>query len=159
MQTVGNVGQSIPRIYAIVDSRQEEHHVSIIEMDDKICDQAISILIDRRSNYKYVSPYLVDKCGSSKELHAKSWLVQLATGTKKRVHHWVRYCVFDLNGMPTTTHLNVLLLGSYNMLLGMDWLYLHRTKVDCYDKSIECVDDNRGPRVLQGKKKATSVRM
>ena len=45
------------------------------------------------------------------------------------------------------------------MLLGMDWLYLHRTKVDCYDKSINCLDDNGEPRVLQGKKKATSVRM
>jgi len=61
--------------------------------------------------------------------------------------------------MPTLTHLNVLLLGSYNMLMGMDWLYLHRTKVDCYDKAIECVDDNGEPRVLQGKKKATSVMM
>jgi len=90
----------------------------------------------------------VDKCGLSKELHAKSWLIQLATGTKKQVHHWVRAFAFDLNGMPTATHLNVLPLGSYNMLLGMDWLYLHRTKVDCYDKSIECVDDNGEPRVL-----------
>jgi len=45
------------------------------------------------------------------------------------------------------------------MLLGMHWLYLHRTKVDCYDKAIECLDDNGEPRVLQGKKKATSVRM
>jgi len=38
-------------------------------------------------------------------------------------------------------------------------LYLHRTKVDCYDKSIECVHDNGEPRVLQGKNKATLVRM
>ena len=59
--------------------------------------------------------------------------------------------------MLTAAHLNVLPLGSYNMFLGMDWLYLHRTKEDRYDKSIECVDDNGEPRVLQGKKKATSV--
>jgi len=45
------------------------------------------------------------------------------------------------------------------MLLGMDWLYLHRTKLDCYDKSIECLDDNGELRVLHGKKKATSIRM
>jgi len=79
--------------------------------------------------------------------------------TKNRVHHWVRAFAFDLNGMPITTHLNVLLLGSYNMLLGMDWLYIHRTKVNCYDKAIECLDENGEPRVFQGKKKATSVRM
>jgi len=57
--------------------------------------------------------------------------------------------------MPTIAHLHVLALGSYSMLLGMDWLYFHRTKVDFYDRSIECVDDNGEPKVLQGKKKAT----
>jgi len=41
----------------------------------------------------------------------------------------------------------------------MDWLHLHRTKVDCYEKADECVDENGEPRILQGKKKATSVRM
>ena len=61
--------------------------------------------------------------------------------------------------MLTATHLNILPLGSHNMLLGMDWLYLNKTKVDCYEKDIDCVDDNAEPRFLQGKKKATSVRM
>ena len=41
----------------------------------------------------------------------------------------------------------------------MDWLYLHRTKVDFLDKAIECVDDSGEKRNLQGKKKPTSVRM
>ena len=45
------------------------------------------------------------------------------------------------------------------MLLGMDWLYLHRTNGDCYGKSIEFLDDIGELIVLQGKKKETSVRM
>ena len=45
------------------------------------------------------------------------------------------------------------------MILGMDWLYSHRTKVDFYDKYIKCLDDNGEPRVLQGKKKATTFGM
>ena len=51
-----------------------------------------------------------------KEVHAESWIVQLASGTKKRVHHWVRDYAFELNSMPNSTHLNVLPLGSYSML-------------------------------------------
>ncbi len=96
----------------------------------------------------------MDKCGLSKEVHAESWLVQLATSTKKRVHHWVRACAFDLNGMRTIADFNVLTFRAYNMTLGMDWLYLHRTKVDCYDKATECMDDNGEPRVSQGNEKA-----
>eukprot|EP00253_Pinus_taeda_P009960 PITA_09960 len=34
-----------------------------------------------------------------------------------------------------------------------------RTKVDCFDKAIECVDDSCGKRTLKGKKKPTSVTM
>lgn len=92
-------------------------------------------------------------------MHIESWLVQLAIVTKKRVHHWVRYCEFKLNGMPTTTNLNVLPLESCSMLLGMDWLYFDRTKVDFYEKAIECLDDNGEKRILQGKKNPISVRM
>ena len=129
------------RIYAALDNKHADHQESIIQMDGKLCDQVISIFIDPGSNYSYVSLDLVEKCGLSSELHAESWLVQLAIGIKKKVHHWVRSCGFKQNGMPTLAHMNVLLLGSYSMVLGMDWLYLHRTKMDCYDKAIEFLDD------------------
>jgi len=49
--------------------------------------------------------------------------------------------------MPIITYLNVLPLGSYNMILGMGWLYLHRTKVYFYDKAIEHLDDN-GKKII-----------
>ena len=45
------------------------------------------------------------------------------------------------------------------MLFGMDWLYLHKSKVDFYDNDIECLTKNGEQKVLHGKKKATSVRM
>lgn len=54
-------------------------------------------------------------------MHAESWLVQLSTGIKKRVHHWVRAYAFELNGMSTSSHPNVPPLGSYNIIFGMDW--------------------------------------
>ena len=66
-----------------MDNRQAEHQEFIIEMEDKLCDQVISILIDPRYNYSYASPDLVDKCGLSNEFHVESWLVQLDTSTKK----------------------------------------------------------------------------
>lgn len=46
--------------------------------------------------------------------------MHLDTGNKKTVHHLVRSYVFELNGMPTSSHFNVFPFRSYNMLLGMD---------------------------------------
>ena len=54
---------------------------------------------------------------------------------------------FELNGIPTSTRLNVLPSGSYSVLLCMDWLFIHRTKVDYYDKDIEFLDDD-GERII-----------
>ena len=52
-------------------------------MDGKIFDQLVSISIDPRSNYSYVNPDLVDKCGMNKEVHVEFCLVQFATSNKK----------------------------------------------------------------------------
>ena len=65
-QTVGDVGQSIPRNYAALDKRLAYHQASIIEMDGNLYDQVVSILIDARYNYIYVNPNLVDKCALNK---------------------------------------------------------------------------------------------
>lgn len=50
-------------------------------------------------------------------------------------------------------------MGSYNVIFGMDWFFIHRTKVDYYDKAIKCMDDDGERRILQGKNKPTLLRM
>ena len=85
--------------------------------------------------------------------------MQLATWTMRRVHHWVRDYTFDFNGMHTSFNLNVLPLGSYNMILGMDSLFIRRTKVDFCDKAIKFLDDDGTRRILKGKQKPILVRM
>lgn len=91
-----DVGQNIPHIYAELDNRQIDHQTSIINMESNLYVQLVSILIDPRSNYSYISLDLVDKCCLNKEVHNDSWLVWLGTGTKKIFHHWVKYCAFKL---------------------------------------------------------------
>lgn len=61
--------------------------------------------------------------------------------------------------MPTIENLNFLPFGAYNMRLGMELPFIHRTKVDYYEKAIECLDDDGGKRGLRGKKKPTLMRM
>jgi len=41
-------------------------------MDGNLYDQVVSVLIEIGSNYSYVNPDLVEKCGLNKEAHAES---------------------------------------------------------------------------------------
>ena len=54
----------------------------MVEIEGKILNTYISILIDPSACQSYVSPKIVDVCKIGKEKLATPWLVQLATGTK-----------------------------------------------------------------------------
>lgn len=62
----------------------------------------------------------------------------------------MRGCPIKLNGFFTKENLNVLPLGSYDSLIGIDWLEYHIDKVECYNKVVECVDEKGMPREFRG---------
>ena len=54
-------------------------------MEGTIANHHVSILIDPGSNLSYVAPQTVEKCKLQQFKHVKSWLLQLATKTKRKV--------------------------------------------------------------------------
>jgi hypothetical protein len=57
----------------------------------------------------------------------------------------------------TKETLNILPLGSYDVLIDMDWLTTHKVKLDCYNKTFDCVDDDGNLRIVRGILKPISV--
>ena len=57
----------------------------MVEVPGKIAEQSVSVLIDLGSTHSYITPRVVDICAFKKLKHRKSWLVQLATRTKRKV--------------------------------------------------------------------------
>ena len=55
----------------------------------------------------------------------------------------------DLSGLP---------LGSHDILIGRDWLESHREKLDCYNKTFACLDEEGNLMVVKGFPKAISGR-
>jgi hypothetical protein len=58
----------------------------------------------------------------NKVKHNKSWIVQLAMGTKRKVVELVKDFVLTLDGMEIGVDFNILILGSCDILKGMDWI-------------------------------------
>jgi hypothetical protein len=63
-----------------------------------------------------------------------------------------------MSGFPTQVILNILPLGYYDMLIGMDWLDSHKTKLDGYSKTLECENEEGSRVTLQGIQNPISVR-
>ena len=70
----------------------------------------------------------------------------------------VEKCPLFMNGLVTCVDLNVLPLGSYDVLIGMDWLEAHRVKLDCYNKTFESMNEGGNLVVVKGIPKVISVR-
>ena len=92
----------------------------MVEVEGKLNQIPISILIDPGASLSYISLDLVENCKLSIEKFAKSWLVQLAIGAQRKVISFVENCTVKIDKFETSINLNVLPLGSYDMLIGMD---------------------------------------
>ena len=63
-----------------------------------------------------------------------------------------------MDGLVTCVDMNVLPLGSYDILIGMYWLEAHKVKLDYYNKTFECIDEEGNPRVVRGIPKVVYIR-
>ena len=122
----------------------------MVEIEGKILNTSISILIDPSACRSYVSPKIVDVCKLGKIKHDKPWLVQLAIGTKQEVSEIVKDCEINLNGFPMKVNLDILPLGSYDILITMDWLEQHHVMLDCLHKSILYTESQGNQVNIQG---------
>ena len=73
--TVGDLARKMPRINVALENRQANYQNSMVEVEGKINQITISILIDPGASLSYISPNLVEKCKLSVENFASSWLV------------------------------------------------------------------------------------
>ena len=104
----------------------------MVEIQGMIQNQPVSILIDPGASLSYVSPSIVENCKLSLKKFENSWLVQLATGTKMKVVNYIENCGLFTSQFKTQVKLNVLTLGSYDVLICMDWLERHQVVLNCF---------------------------
>ena len=72
-ETIKDVGKNMPKIYAYLENRQEDYQSHMIEVEGKIDNQPISILIDSGASHSYIDPNLVERFKLKKCKHEKSW--------------------------------------------------------------------------------------
>ena len=123
-----------------------------------VSNTSISILIDPGACQSYVSPKIVDTCKLNKVKHERPWMVQLSTGTKRKVSKLVRDYDVDMNNFPARVDLNILPLGSYDVLIGMEWLEQHHILLDFLNKSKLCTDSQGNQMKIQDIPKKVFVR-
>jgi hypothetical protein len=149
-ETMGDMGGSMPRIYAALDNKQAIYQSPMIEVEGKIDNQPIKILIDSEVSHSYINSNIIEIFHLQISKHNKSWLVQLAMGAKRKINELVKDCQIDMNGLNMKLDVNIVPLGSYDYLIGIDWLEKHHVVLDYYTKTITCLDEEGKQGKIQG---------
>jgi hypothetical protein len=157
-ETVEDMGRNVPRIYAALENKQAKYQSHLIEVEGMINNQTIAILIDSGASHSYIDSKMVEIFHFPRRNHVKSWLVQLATGDKRKVNEMVNSCHMDMNGLNTKEYLNILPLVSYDCLIGMDWLDQNHAILDYHNKEFTCLDEEGSLRKVQGILRAVTIR-
>jgi hypothetical protein len=64
----------------------------------------------------------------------------------------------NINGFSTNANLNIIPLGSYDCLIGMDWLDKHHFFIDLYNKDFTYLDEEGNLRTVQVISRLISIR-
>jgi hypothetical protein len=63
-----------------------------------------------------------------------------------------------MNGLRMKAELNILTLGSYDFLIGMDWLDQHHAILDCCNKAFTFLDEEGNQKIVQGIPRVVVIR-
>jgi hypothetical protein len=118
----------------------------------------IKILFDSGAIDSFISPFVLEKSGLVAYEHDEFKQVEMASGEKQVVGPSVDNCIVDLGVCTTRLKVYIAALDAYDLIIGMDWLATHRALVDCFTKSVLCVDDEGRPVEIQGVHRKVSLR-
>jgi hypothetical protein len=80
----------------------------------------------------------------------KPWLVHLSIGSKRKINEMVKACPMDMNRLSTRADLKIIPLGSYDFIIGMDWLDQHHVVLYYYYKAFTFLDEEGNLGMIHG---------
>jgi hypothetical protein len=131
--TVGDMGKA-HRIHAAVNNRQVEHQSTVLETIGIVTDQTLSILIDPGATECFISVAALKRIKVKFFEHDEFSFMEMASGAKQKVGGKVTGCALNLGEFVTRVNLYVTILGSYDVVIDMDWLEMHEVILNCKTK-------------------------
>jgi hypothetical protein len=83
----------------------------------------------------------------------------MASGAKQKVGGKVTGCALNLGDFVTRVNLYVTILGSYDIVIGMDWLESHEAILNCKTKQLSLIDYEEQRCVIVVQNQGVSIRI
>ncbi|KAG6395811.1 hypothetical protein SASPL_141940 [Salvia splendens] len=123
------------RAYAMRTCEDSDAH-DVILGTFTLFDMSVIALIDPGSTHSYICDKLIEEHSLPLEKTKYDILVSNPLGMSVVVNRVYRNCPLSVQGCLFLANLMELPFREFDIILGMDWLYIHRALVDCGKKRI-----------------------
>ncbi|GJU77683.1 putative reverse transcriptase domain-containing protein [Tanacetum coccineum] len=111
-------------------------------------DHFVTILFDSGADFSFISTEFAPLLNVRPSIVNPGYVIEVADGKKVEVDRIIRDCKLELGGSLFSINLIPLGHGSFNVIVGMDWLSQHKAVIVCHEKVVEIpVEDGRILRV------------
>ncbi|KAM0048254.1 putative nucleotidyltransferase, Hydrolase [Helianthus debilis subsp. tardiflorus] len=117
----------------------------------------VTVLFDSGADTSYMSVKMCQLLKRAPTLLPTKHVVELANGKGLEATHVVQGCNLILAGQAFTIDLIPIVLGSFDVVIGMDWLSRHQAEILCSEKIIRIPRFDQEPLEVQGDKSGAVV--
>jgi hypothetical protein len=118
----------------------------VIQLHANLQGREILVLVDSGSSTSFVNKQLADKLSGAVPLKIPC-KVNVADGSQYSCTEFIPQCSWFYQGQQFLTDLKILTLGTYDMILGMDWLEEHNPDIDWVAKTLQFQTSNHNFRL------------
>ncbi|GKA66487.1 putative reverse transcriptase domain-containing protein [Tanacetum coccineum] len=131
-----------------VNAMEEVQDPNVVAGTFSLNDYFVTILFDSGADFSFISTEFAPLLNVRPSIVNPGYVIEVADGKKVEVDRIIRDCKLELGGSLFSINLIPLGHGSFDVIVGMDWLSQHKAVIICHEKVVEIpVEDDRILRV------------
>ncbi|GJS07400.1 putative reverse transcriptase domain-containing protein [Tanacetum coccineum] len=161
--TQNNGNQARGRAFSVnaVDALQDPN---IVTGTFSLNDHFATVLFDYGADFSFISTKFAPLLNVKPSIVSPGYIIEVANGKKKEVDRIIRDCKLELGNSLFTIDLIPLGHGSFDVIVGMDWLSKNKAEIVCHEKVVRIPLESgeilhvQGERTLGGTKTLMSTK-
>ncbi|KAI3758179.1 hypothetical protein L6452_05732 [Arctium lappa] len=115
------------------------------------------ILFDIGANFSFVYELFCEKISMSTTSLEDALVVEIADGSQVLIHDVLKQCTLSIEGRELSIDLLPMLIGGFDVVVGMDWLKNNHAEIVCSKKLIQLPNPSGEIVVIYGEKRKGEV--
>ncbi|KAF5756737.1 putative nucleotidyltransferase, Ribonuclease H [Helianthus annuus] len=152
------LNQARGRVFNI-EAREARQDPNVVTGTFPVNQHYASVLFDTGADYSFVSLEFKNMLGLAASKLDVPYSIELANGKLVEANEVIRGCVIELGEREFALDLLLVQLGSFDVVVGMDWLSGNKDEIVCHEKVVRIPTEDGETIVVHGEKRDTPLRI